>query len=176
MMSRSLGLGLGSGFALLGLLFMLAACSQGEQAPLAPIEMTKATSCSLDGMLLLDFPGPKAQIQYTQGPADFFCDTVEMFSIYLRPEQQKRVRALFVQDMGSADWNNPTGHWIDAKNAFYVQGSKKRGSMGPTFVSFAQEAQAKAFVEKNGGKIYRFTEITPEMASLDGGALHDQRM
>jgi len=160
----------------LGVLLALAACSPTEQAPPAPIELTRATACALDGMLLLDFPGPKAQIHYTQGPTDFFCDTVEMFSIYLRPEQQKRVRALYVQDMGRADWNSPTDNWIDAKTAFYVQGSNKRGSMGPTLVSFALEEQAKAFVGKNGGKIYRFTEITPDMVNLDGGALHDQRM
>lgn len=158
------------------LLLGLNACGQSDQAPVAPIELTKESSCSLDGMLLLDFPGPKAQIHYTQGPADLFCDTVEMFSIYLQPEQQKRIRAIYVQDMGSADWNTPEGHWIDAKSAFYVQGSKLNGSMGPTFVSFAEEAKAKAFIEKHGGTLYRFHEITPEMASLDGGALHDQRM
>lgn len=162
--------------ASLGVLLALAACSPADQAPPAPLELTRATACTLDGMLLLDFPGPKAQIHYSQGPTDFFCDTVEMFSIYLRPEQQKRVRALYVQDMGRADWNSPTDHWIDAKTAIYVQGSKKRGSMGPTLVSFALEEQGKAFVEKNGGKIYRFAEITPDMVALDGGALHDQRM
>lgn len=162
--------------ASLAMLFALAACSPTEQAPPAPIELTRSTACSLDGMLLLDFPGPKAQIHYTQGPTDFFCDTVEMFSIYLRPEQQKRVRALYVQDMGRADWNSPTDHWIDARTAFYVKGSRKLGSMGPTLVSFALEDQAKAFAEKNGGKIYHFAEITPDMVALDGGALHDQRM
>lgn len=160
----------------LGLMLMLGACSQTEQAAPIPLELAKGTSCSLDGMLLLDFPGPKAQIHYTQGPADFFCDTVEMFSIYLHPEQQKRIRALYVQDMGRADWNNPKADWIDAKAAFYVQGSKLHGSMGPTFASFAEEAKAKIFIEKNGGKLYRFNDITPEMASLDGGALHDQKM
>jgi copper chaperone NosL len=158
------------------LLLMLSGCAQKEQAPAAPLEISQGTSCSLDGMLLADFPGPKAQIQYAQGPADFFCDTVEMFSIYLRPEQQKRVRALYVQDMGKADWQHPQGHWIDARTAFYVQGSKLKGSMGATFVSFAEEAAAKAFIEKNGGKLYRFSDITPDMAALDGGALHDQRM
>lgn len=160
----------------LSLTLGLAACGSNEQVAVAPIEMTRDTSCSLDGMLLLDFPGPKAQIHYAQGPADFFCDTVEMFSIYLRPEQQKRIRALYVQDMGKADWNAPEGHWIDAKTAWYVQGSKLRGSMGATFVSFAAEADARAFIEKNGGHLYRFAEITPEMAALDGGALHDQTM
>ena len=54
-----------------------------------PQEITVGTSCSLDGMTLADFPGPKGQIIYTTGNLDYFCDTVEMFSIYLKPEQKK---------------------------------------------------------------------------------------
>ncbi|MBP9714216.1 MAG: nitrous oxide reductase accessory protein NosL [Sterolibacterium sp.] len=154
----------------------LGACGQTEQAPPVPQEIAQGTSCTLDGMLLADFPGPKAQIHYAQGAPEFFCDTVEMFSIYLRPEQQKKIRALYVQDMGKAVWNTPQGHWIDARTAVYIQGSKLRGSMGPTFVSFADETAARAFIGKNGGKLLRFSEITPEMSALDGGALHDQRM
>lgn len=151
-------------------------CTQTSQPTLAPVEITQDTSCALDGMLLSDFPGPKAQIHYSQGPMDFFCDTTEMFSIFLRPEQQKRVRALYVQDMGAADWHEPRGHWIDARQAVYVQGSKLRGAMGPTLVSFADIDKAQAFMAEQGGKLYRFDEITPDMVVLDGGALHDQRM
>lgn len=158
------------------LALVLSGCGQGEQGETGPLELTQGTACALDGMLLLDFPGPKAQIHYTQGPVDFFCDTVEMFSVYLHPEQQKRVRALYVQDMDKADWDSPRDDWIDARTAFYVAGSKRRGSMGATFVSFVEEAAARAFIEEYGGQLYRFDEITPGMAVLDGGALHDQRM
>lgn len=51
-------------------------------------------------MLLLDYPGSKAQIHYDQGLPEFFCDTVEMFAIYLEPEQKKRVVAIYTQDYG----------------------------------------------------------------------------
>lgn len=155
---------------------LLAACGGGGQAQVTPVDITRDTTCSLDGMLLADYPGPKAQIHYDQGKPDFFCDTVEMFSIYLQPEQQKRIKAAYVQDMGKADWNAPRGNWIDAKTAFYVKDSTKRGSMGPTLVSFAREEDAKAFTLQNGGKVLKFADITPDMVVLDGGALHDQRM
>lgn len=158
------------------LLTALAGCGAVEEGAPLPVEIDAGTSCTLDGMLLADFPGPKAQIHYSQGPVDFFCDTVEMFSIYLRPEQQKRIRALYVQDMGKADWNAPQGHWIDARGAFFVADSQQRGSMGKTLASFASEADAQAFMAKHGGKLYRFADITPEMVALDGGALHDQTM
>jgi copper chaperone NosL len=154
----------------------LAACGKGAEAPLQAADFDRDTSCALDGMLLADYPGPKAQIVFEGAKPEFFCDTVEMFSIYLKPEQQRRVRALFVQDMGKADWNAPRGNWIDAKSAFYVHGSKKRGAMGPTLASFAQEDAAKAFASQHGGKVLRFAEVKPDMVVLDGGALHDQRM
>ena len=150
------------------------ACTQPDKVATSPVEITRDTACSLDGMTLMDYPGPKAQIQYEQGEPDFFCDTIELFSTYLHPEQSKRVRAIYVQDMGQADWNQPTGHWIDAKAAFYVVGSRRRGSMGPTIVSFAREQDARELAAKDGGKVLRFAEVTPDMAVLDGGVLKDR--
>lgn len=158
---------------------LLAACGadKGSTAAMVPVEIDHSTSCALDGMILADYPGPKAQIHYDGlAQPEFFCDTVEMFSIYLNPEQARRVLALYVQDMGKADWDDPKGHWIDAKTATYVHGSKRHGSMGPTIASFGNEADAKKFVETYGGKVLRFAEVKPDMVVLDGGALHDQRM
>lgn len=165
--------------ASLALLLAIGAAGCGEKESgrtVQAVEVTRSTVCSLDGMVLADYPGPKAQMHYVQGQPEFFCDTVEMFSLYLRPEQQKRVTAVFVQDMGKTDWDNPQGSWIDARTAVYVHGSKRRGSMGPTIASFSREEDARAFAEKHGGKLLRFAEIKPEMVVLDGGALHDQRM
>ena len=155
---------------------LLAACGEGPQAPVTPVEITRDTVCSLDGMVLADYPGPKAQIHYDHGKPDFFCDTIEMFSIYLRPEQQRRVRAVFVQDMGKADWNSPAGHWIDAKTAFYVMGSSMRGSMGPTIASFSSERGAEAFAAKYGGKGLCVGEGQPDMVILDGGVIRKRKM
>lgn len=155
---------------------VLGGCNKSEPVAVKPIEITRATASSIDGMILMDYPGPKAQIQYDHGNPDFFSDTVEMFSIYLKPEQQRRVRVIFVQDMAKADWNNPIGHWIGARTAFYVAGSRRLGSMGPTLASFATEADANAFATREGGKVYRFDQITPDMVVLDGGVLKDQKM
>lgn len=161
---------------LLALLVMLApGCTKKEES-IKAVEIDRATSCSLDGMILMDYPGPKAQIHYDSGAPDFFCDTMEMFSIYLRPEQKKRVKALFTQDIGKTPWEQPTGNWIDAKTALYVIGSKKMGSMGPTLAAFARIEDAQAFVKQYGGKILRFDEVTVNMVALDGGAQHNERM
>ena len=158
---------------------LLAGCEDAGQAaaPAGPADFTASTACELDGMLLADYPGPKAQVHYA-GAAGlvFFCDTVEMFSALLNPEQVRPVRAAYVQDMERADWQQPRGHWIDAKAGFYVVGSRHHGSMGPTFASFAHEAAARRFATDHGGKVLRFAEVKPDMADLSGGARHDVRM
>lgn len=159
-------------------LVTLLGCGEaGSATVLAPVEIDAATTCDLDGMLLGDYPGPKAQIHYAGVAAPvFFCDTIEMFSALLQPEQVKPVRAAFVQDMARADWDNPRGHWFDAKSGFYVTGSKRRGSMGPTFASFSAEADARKFSAQFGGKVLRYAEVQPAMADLSGGAQQDTRM
>lgn len=158
---------------------LLGACSDktATATSLVPAEIGPSTSCELDGMLLAGYPGPKAQIHYKgQEKPVFFCDTVELFNTLLVAEQVRAVNAVYVQDMGQADWNEPKGHWIDAKNAAYVMGSKRHGSMGPTIASFAQQADAEKFAAQYTGKVLSFASITSDMVDLSGGALHDTRM
>ncbi len=159
----------------LALMLALAACGKAPTSA-APVEAGDDTACALDGMLLRDYPGPKAQLQYAESGPEFFCDTVEMFSMLLRPEQARRVVAAYTQDMAKADWNDPRDQWIDARQAFYVEGSEMTGSMGPTFAAFGRRGDAEAFARRHGGKVLRFEEVTPEMADLRGGAHHDERM
>jgi copper chaperone NosL len=128
----------------------LAGCGRKEQAVGAgqPHEITAQASCSLDGMLLADYPGPKGQVIYKgDSQVNWFCDSMELLSTLLKPEQ-----------------------------AVYVLGGKRHGSMGPTAASFADEAAAKAFAAQWGGRVLRYAEIAPDMVDLSGGALHDTRM
>jgi copper chaperone NosL len=133
----------------------LAGCGRapGDTALPQAVEIDPATTCDLDGMLLADYAGPKAQIHYAgQAAPVFFCDTTEMFSALLMPEQARAVRAAYVQDMARADWDAPRGHWFHAHTGWYVAGSKRR---------FAQDW---------GGRVLRYAEVTPELADMSGGA------
>jgi len=160
---------------LFGVALLLGGCGE-RSTPEQPLELTADAACSLDGMILKDFPGPKAQIQSEHGQPDHFCDTKERFPIFLRPEQKKRIVAIYTQDMGQADWTHPESHWIDARKAFYVVGSKRRGSMGPTLAAFAREDDARKFSEQYGGDVRRFEQVTIDMVDLSGGTSHDERM
>ncbi len=164
-------------FATLCAAAALYACGDRAEKPVVAVEIDPATTCDLDGMLLADYPGPKAQIHFKdEAKPAFYCDTVEMFNTLLKPEQVKPIRSVWVQDMGKAEWEQPRGNWFDARTGIYVLGSKRRGSMGPTIASFSQEADAKAFTRKNGGKVVRFSEVTRDMVDLSGGAMHDSKM
>lgn len=150
---------------------LLAACGKAAVNALAQ-EPTAETACALDGMVLKDFPGSKAQVQFVEGKADYYCDLMELFAMLLAPENKRQVAGVFVQDIGKTDWAKPEGHWILAKDALYVVGSKKQGSMGPTFGAFSNAQDAAAFVQKEGGKVLPFDQITA--AILDTrGAMND---
>lgn len=167
------------GASAVGVALGLSGCGEsgGGAKALTPVEIGSATSCELDGMLLADYPGPKAQIFYEGVSTPVFtCDTVEMFNLLLSPEQVRKVAAVYVQDMGLADWDVPKGHWIDARSGYFVMGGKRHGSMGPTIASFSQASEAEKFVAEWGGKVLRYAEVTPDMVDLSGGALHDTRM
>lgn len=158
---------------------LMTACDgrKNSAATVQPAEVTADTHCSLDGMTLADYPGPKAQIHYEgQALPDFFCDITEMFNTWHHQEQARRIAAIYVQDMGKTSWDHPEGHWIDAKTAFYVVGSKRLGSMGPTIGSFGSEADARKFASENGGTVLPFDKVTAAQSALDGGALHDHQM
>lgn len=161
-------------FLLGGALALAAACAP-TVAPHA-VDLAAGAMCSMDGMLIADFPGPKGQIVYDRGEPDVFCDTVELLSALLQPEQEKRVVGVYTQDMAHTSWEKPQGHWIDARTAYYVTGSRKLGSMGPTLGAFAKRADAEAFARDNGGKVMAFADIKPGMVALDGGVLKDARM
>jgi copper chaperone NosL len=159
----------------MALVALLPACNRTMQQAVA-LEPGSDTACVLDGMVLKEFPGPKGQAHYAEGAPDFYCDLIELFTALLMPEQKRLPTAIFVQDMGKTDWDHPEGNWIDAKTAFYVTASRKRGSMGPTFGSFSSQQDAENFAKKEGGQTMRFAQITPDMVNLTGGVAHDASM
>ncbi len=166
------------GFSSLGLFAGITGCDSGSSGRASgPAEIDSGTACHLDGMLLGEYPGPKAQI-HVAGRREpmFFCDTTELFNTVLAGEQALKIESIYVQDMGRAEWEKPQGHWIDARQGFYVLGSKRHGSMGPTIASFAMEADAQRHAKDYGGKVLPFAAITKDMVDLSGGVLHDKHM
>lgn len=147
----------------LSLMLLLAACFRQEGTRPAPVELTRDNGCAVCGMIIVDFPGAKAQIHYRKGKYSPFCSTLDMFLFYLQPDRPADIVAIYVNDMGKADATHPKGHWIDAEKALYVQGGDIMGPMGEALVPFGERKDAEGYREKHGGKIIAFTDVTMDM-------------
>lgn len=144
---------------------MVAACSDesGQQKMIYKAAvMESSDECHLCGMLITRFNGPKGEIFRKGQGANVvkFCSTRDMFSYYLDPENKRNVAKMLVHDMSEMPWSAINDeYFIDAKNAWYVIGSKKIGAMGKTLASFGKQSDAEYFSEKFGGKVIKFEEI-----------------
>jgi copper chaperone NosL len=150
--------------ALVILLALFSGCtSQSASSAPSPVELTRDESCSLCGMIPVNFPGAKAQIHYESRQMEQFCCTLDLFTYYLSPGGPTRITAIYVNDMGKADYEHPEGHWIEAREAFFVFGGDVMGIMGEALVPFALREDADVYVKKYGGSMVKFDEVTLEM-------------
>lgn len=158
---------------------LLAGCGEdaADTALPPPAALTSEAMGVFCGMNLLEHPGPKGQI-ITRSRIDpfWFSSVRDTVAFTLLPEQPRDIRAIYVSDMGRApSWENPgADNWIDARKAFFVIESRKRGGMGAAeAVPFGERAAADAFVAENGGRVVAFAEI-PRDYVLGSDAPGDQ--
>lgn len=152
---------------------LLASCGNPESnnsTTNAPVAIESGDECHLCGMVITGFPGPKGEVfEGRQSHVRKFCSTRDLMSWYLQPENKPNSKEIYVHDMSRSDWNSPNDdHMINAREAWFVVGSAMKGAMGPTLASFAQKADAEAFVSSHGGQTLGFEGIT--MAILNTGS------
>ncbi len=149
--------------AVLAVLVLLPACGEDQTAERPePRELTRAAIGYYCNMIVEDHPGPKGQI-FLSDRADpiWFSSVRDTIAFTLLPEEAKNIAAIYVNDMGRASWAAPeAGTWTDAKAAWYVIGSGRRGGMGaPETVPFAERSAADSFVAEHGGTVVAFADI-----------------
>ena len=153
------------------MLVLLAGCSQEQDAGVQqhPVPIASGDICHLCGMIIRNHPGPKGEL-YANGSASVkrFCSTRDLFSWLLQPENQPNVKTVFVHDMAKSPWETPDDNtFVNARDAWFVAGSSKRGAMGATLSSFSSEKDARQFADDFGGEVLRFEAVTLELlASL----------
>jgi copper chaperone NosL len=169
--------------ALIGALAALVAACGSEQtaeAPPEPVELTDEATGHYCGMLLESHEGPKGQIHLTRYIHPIWFSSVRDAVAFTRlPEEPKDIIAIYVNDMGRAtNWANPEpGTWVEAREAWFVIESERRGGMGaPEAVPFSAEELAKAFQESHGGRLVRFDDIPDDYVlgpvELDAHGMH----
>lgn len=155
-------------------LLLISACSDNsEQKELLhkAVAMENTDQCHICGMLITRFGGPKGEVfkKDQTGTVLKFCSTKGMFSYYLDPENTRNVSQLMVHDMSKMPWDSEgidDKHLIDAKTAWFVAGSSKKGAMGPTLASFALQKDAQNFAKEFGGEVLSFTEVNQESLAI----------
>jgi copper chaperone NosL len=152
----------------------LAGCNEKTaEAPPSPAELTAAAIGNYCGMNVLEHPGPKAQIILASRIEPvWFSSARDAFSFTMLPEEPKDIRAIYVSDMAKApSWDKPGGaNWTDARQAFYVIGSRMKGGMGADeTVPFSDRAAAERFAAENGGRVMNFAEVPRDYVLGTGG-------
>lgn len=119
-------------------------------------------------MLVKSHAGPKAQVFLAGEEMPLWFSSVRDGIAFMRlPEETRKVAALYVTDVGRADWNAPEpGTWIEVGEAWYVVGSRRRGGMGaPELVPFSKREDAVAFSSTHGGQVMALADV-PDDAVL----------
>lgn len=146
---------------------LLTGCGEDEGAKtFSPVPFGKYDRCQVCGMVISHYEGPKAEviIKGAENEPVKFCSGRDAFSFALQPENRRRLLAFFIHDMAATDWAEPADEaLIPAKDAWYVYGSAKVGVMGTEPIAFGTEAGAKAFQEKEGGRIIRYADVTLDL-------------
>ena len=146
---------------LLALLPALAGCfrSQEQSAP-PPQALTRAAVSADDGMILLDYPGPKGQLHRRDGTIEYYCDTRGLLELLRDPARSQGVVGAYVQAFDGRDWKSYTDGWVAVGEPYFVIDSDRLGAMGPTIVPFRERAAAEAFAAAHGGSIERYEALT----------------
>ena len=149
--------------SVLMLLGFLAGCQEKAEIP-KPLELTRSSNGHYCQMIIVDHPGPKAQV-FEKGSKDplWFSSVRDAISYMRMPGEAQNVTAIYVHDMARAEiWDKPpnNGIWIDAIKAFYVIESEKRGGMGAKeTVPFLTREQADKFAVKFGGSVITYQDL-----------------
>lgn len=130
---------------------------------LVPTEKDACVSC---GMYPQRYPQNRSQVLTADKTTLHFCSTRCLINYMANPKQ-------YIDNPSKAAYTwvtvHPDGDFDYANGLYYVVGSKVHGPMGLEAIPFRKKADAQTFAGKEGGKVMRFSEITPVMLQGEGG-------
>ena len=155
------------GLPALALLAALLAAGCGEEDSVAaappPVALTQEAVGHFCGMALVEHPGPKGQILLRGNDRPvWFSSARDAIAFTLLDEESKAIRAIYVSDMAkAASWDAPgAANWVEARHAWFVLGSDRRGGMGAEeAVPLSDRAAAERFAAEHGGRVMRLADI-----------------
>ncbi len=148
-------------FALLAAALVAAApVRAGDRDPVVPGPRDKCLVC---GMFVARYPEWVAGARFADGSHAVFDGAKDLFKFWFAVETyaprrtRADVRELFVTDYYAV-------RQIDARAAWYVEGSDVTGPMGRELVPFETNDAAREFMRDHHGKrLLRFDDVTPAL-------------
>lgn len=151
------------GKLLLGVTFIFFSISLSAFADTRPLPQEPGNETGyFCKMTVINHSGAKAQIFIKNKDNPLWFPTIRDLFIYINsPEEDQRILAMYVNDMGRANWDQPeAGTWVDAKSAYYVIGSSRINGMGgKAIIPFADKSKALEFMTDYGGTLKSFENI-----------------
>lgn len=147
-----------SGFLLIAVVAVVAACSDTAPAPetarAQPPEISDQ-ECAVCGMLVRDQPAPRGLAIHRDGTQAFTCSLGDLLVELSSPSPHGRVTEVLVEVMGGGEdpsLRQTHAHaWVAADSAWYVLGVERGGIMGPPVLAYAQRADADAIAGSHEG-------------------------
>lgn len=132
-------------------------------AMLAPKSIPADARCPVCGMYPARFPRWAAQTVFKDGASHYFDSPVDLIAFL---QQIDRFNKRYTQEDIAASYvtDFETGQWIEAGNAFFVQGSTALGPMRTADLpAFSTRQSADVFSRNRNGEVLTFMQITPEL-------------
>lgn len=126
------------------------------------IEVKQSDKCPVCGMFVAKYRNWLAQISFKDGTYAVFDGPKDMFRYYLDMKKYNPSKtAADIENITVTDYYST--EVVDAKKAFFVQGSDVYGPMGAELIPLVSETAAKEFMQDHkGNKILKFSDVSGE--------------
>jgi len=135
------------------------------------MDYNKKTRCLVRSFFVYKEPKWVSKIELVNGKKVFFSSPKSMFEFYHQPgkwydigvKSEKSFKDIIVTDYQTLEL-------INAREAFFIYGSRGVSPAGDDLVVIANEKDAKEFAKKYSGKrIFKFDQISPALIKLLNG-------
>ena len=137
------------------------------------MDFDKNTQCLVRHIKVYENPAWVAKIELNNGKKVFFSTPKSMFEFYFRPSKWYEVGVKNENDFKDIvviDYN--TLKAINAREAFFVYGSRAISPAGDDLVPFKSKKEAEEFVKKEGGsRIFSFDKVPNGLIKLLNNSL-----
>jgi len=122
--------------------------------------MEMAAKCPLCGMNIAGNENTAYEIVYTDGTTETYC--CPHCGLYMHATKQDAVKSAKARDFIS-------GEWMDPAQMTFVFNSTAVPACAPSWIGFADKAEAVKFQKGFGGTVYSFPEALTERAKMPKG-------